>query len=484
MDFWSWEFFSNEMKSGYSVQDFGPLHGAVKRFEIYRDDSLQLLLKTTSNFDQGKSRQPLRDGVVFTPTAEVKFQGLAGSSAVASGVVPVKNTVQYSVDLGVSQIEEISLIHELVWVSPASIAPHYILEWVGNLSGPFVWPHSEDFSEEGVLRKKMRSEFGEVEFSAPMSSSKYRRTCVHLRFAGFDLFVGEADASPQYVNKPGYILYRGAPSEAVRSKIRDCLSFCFGNYLIYLGNTVFDDSSMPISFSAKSGHALINEASNLSGARPAPLGSKYKFEIDAAVLSRMMGCLLEVYDVFELQRAFWGYWHALAAPVHMTAAHFGGVIELIQRAYVKNSTSSMAKGVVTDKSEWKVLLKKIQGSISEANINDEQKRILGNKVLNLNSLPQGIAMERFFSELGLGMGSLEKEAWVNRNRAAHGSGNSDDGIRLIRENKVLHVMVNRILLAIANMGGVYIDYYTLGHPNRPLAEPVIDDRDCLDVSGH
>lgn len=92
-------------------------------------------------------------------------------------------------------------------------------------------------------------------------------------------------------------------------------------------------------------------------------------------------------------------------------------------------------------------------------------------------------MERFYSEIGLNMGPLEKEVWMNRNRAAHGSGNSNDGIRLIRENKVLHVIVNRIVLAVANIGGDYTDYYTIGHPVRRLADHVIDDRDHHDASG-
>jgi hypothetical protein len=75
------------------------------------------------------------------------------------------------------------------------------------------------------------------------------------------------------------------------------------------------------------------------------------------------------------------------------------------------------------------------------------------------------------------MGPLEREVWRNRNRAAHGGGaDSETGLRLIRENKVLHIMMNRILLALAGGGPQYYDYYNLGRPTVPLAKAINDDR--------
>jgi len=87
-------------------------------------------------------------------------------------------------------------------------------------------------------------------------------------------------------------------------------------------------------------------------------------------------------------------------------------------------------------------------------------------------------MEKLFKALGLQIDALESGVWKNRNRAAHGgSTDSEGGVRLVRENKVLQLMMNRILLAIGNGSDRYYDYYTVGHPLRRLSDPIQDDRD-------
>jgi hypothetical protein len=152
-------------------------------------------------------------------------------------------------------------------------------------------------------------------------------------------------------------------------------------------------------------------------------------------------------------------------------------IEALQKAYFKASGSAADRRIVGDERAWKEVSKKIYACISESNLTDEAKKILINKAQNLNVAPQSVIMERFFSALGLEMGALESDVWTNRNRAAHGGGaDSDNGLRLIRENKVLLMIMNRILLALGGGGDMYYDYYNLGRPTARLAEPIRDDR--------
>jgi hypothetical protein len=191
----------------------------------------------------------------------------------------------------------------------------------------------------------------------------------------------------------------------------------------------------------------------------------------------MASSLYRVYDTYRLQSVFWKYWHALAAPVHMAAAHYGSAIESLQSTYLKTHSSIVHRRIVEDEQVWKDLAKKITSIISEANLPDAAKKILANKAQGLNSAPQSIVMERFLGALGLKIGALESDVWVNRNRAAHGgSEDADNASRLIRENKVLLVMINRILLALSDGGDSYHDFYSLGRPIMPLADPIRDDR--------
>jgi len=86
-------------------------------------------------------------------------------------------------------------------------------------------------------------------------------------------------------------------------------------------------------------------------------------------------------------------------------------------------------------------------------------------------------MVRFFNALSLKIGTIESEVWKNRNHAAHGgNANQDNALNLIKGNKALLIMVNRILLALGNGGDFYYDYYSLGRPTIRLAEPIQDNQ--------
>lgn len=478
MDSRDWEFFGGEVtQQDFVVTNPGPLRGPITGFSITRDKSLHLLLQTTSARDSTSSAVPPKVGTVYIATAEVKFEGRFGASATAHGVIP--SGYDRTFESGTSQgaTNERSSIQSLQWARKDSASTQYVIEWVENMSGPFLWPHFEDVERTGEERRTLRSPKGEIVISIPMASGGLSRSCVHIFIEGFELFIGSSKIKPEHISNPGFILYRGAPDAKTRSKIRDCLSFCLGNFLIYLGETSFDGEWNPVSFTARSGHALIEEASKLNGFRPAPLGNRYEHEVTPESLERMASSLYRIYDTYHLQSAFWNYWHALAAPVHMMAAHFGAAIESLQKAFFKASSSENQYKIVSNKHSWKELSRNLSTLISSTNLGETEKTLLTNKIQSMNYAPQSVVMERFFSALCLKIDSLERDVWINRNRAAHGGGTSSGSeIRLIRENKVLQSMMNRILLAIGSGSDQYYDHYTVGRPLRKLSDSIPDDR--------
>jgi len=160
----------------------------------------------------------------------------------------------------------------------------------------------------------------------------------------------------------------------------------------------------------------------------------------------------------------------------MAAVHFGAAIESLQRAYVQDRATSVNKSILNDAS-WNDLFQKIEECISALDVSLEEKQILGNKVKNLNSAPQSIIMNRFLDALAIRIDAVERSAWHNRNRAAHGGEiHPDDFVKIIRENKALMILMNRILLAITRGSDCYYDYYTLGRPTSRLADPIPNDR--------
>lgn len=478
MDCWDWEFFESAMTDGgFVVSDQGPLRGPVTEFSIIRDKALDLILETTSAPGSKSNAAPPKAGTVYIATAEVQFQSHFGTLATACGVIPRAHTQTFGRDASTGTTHERSSIHSLHWVREDSGDAQYIIEWVENMSGPFIWPDFDKVERTGEKRRTLKSQKGEIVMSVPIYSPESSRSCVHLFIEGFELFIGVSKAKPEHILKPGFILYRGTPDEPTRAKIRDCLSFCLGNFLVYLGDTTFDAEWNPVSFSARSGHALVEDAANLNAWQPAPLGTRFEHEITPELLERMASSLYRIYDAYRLQSVFWSYWHALAAPVHMVAAHFGAAIESLQKAFFKASGSEGQYKIVADDKSWKDLSKKISALISATDLTEAEKRLLTGKAQNINYAPQGIVMEKLFKALGLKIDALENEVWVNRNRAAHGGGvDPEKGSRLVRENKVLHLMMNRILLAIGNGSDQYYDYYTIGRPSRRLSDPIQDDR--------
>jgi hypothetical protein len=476
MECWDWEFFSSVVNSDmFSVSDCGSLFGPVQSFKLYRDDELRIILETTSDSSSTSSMAEKPAGSVYSPDGMVKFAGVGGGQAIASGVVPLWHQQTYSAEYRSGLKTERSLIHSLQWSYSEAPEPSYIIDWIGNL-GSFIWPDSEDRVETGEKHRILRSKNRAVSIGCPIHSSGFGSTCVYLSIGGVEFFVGKSHVQAKQDENHGFILYVGAPNEALREKIRDCLSFCLGNYLLFFGDAKFDSEWHPVSFDARSGYALIKESSRLIGIPPSPLGRNYETEISSDLLERIMGSLYNIYDEYDLKNGFWNYWYALAAPVHMQAAHFGAAIESLQNKYRKKTTK-FSSAIITDESQWPELYQKLSSFIESASLSADERRLLTNKLKTLNNAPQLVVMQRFFEALGLMLGKLESDAWSNRNRSAHGGPmNANNAVQTIRENKVLRIMLNRILLALGGGADSYYDYYTLGRPTLALAESIPDDR--------
>lgn len=477
MKCWDWEFFDTFIAADmFTISECGSLFGPVTDFKVERDDELNLILETTSASDSTSNAIERAAGSVYQAEAQVKFKGIDGYQAVAAGVIPLGHKKTWGARSEQDVTKERSLIRSLQFTQGNAQEPVYIIDWVGNMD-TFIWPDSDDRVESGQKRRILKSPIREITMSIPIDSRGHGRTCVHLIVEGVEFFVGQSKAKPDHVEKPGFILYIGTPNEDTRAKIRDCLSFCLGIYLLYLGDTKFDSEWFPVAFDARSGHALVKEASRLVGWQPSPLGLTYEKELSSELLGRMMSSLYNIYDEYGLQSSFWSYWHAIAAPVHMQAVHFGAAIESLQNKFLKRSSEVQGSFIIKNEQHWENLCEQISTLIAGADLDEEEKTLLIKKAKGLNRAPQSVLIQRFFDGLRLEFDKLENAVWGNRNRAAHGgSAKADNAHRLIRENKVLLLMLNRILLALGGGADNYHDYYTLGRPVRSLAESIPDDR--------
>lgn len=479
MIYLDWECFDSTLvHERFSIAKEGPLFGPVNSFVIERNKNLQLELKTTSTSDSQTNRTTPKANLVTRVDGEVEFHDEYGaSSATASGITYQNHSIKFSQTTSPSSSkEEVSLIKRLKWERLGSTKSAYTIDWIENLSSSFLWPHSEENKELLEKERRFISSNDELLIKTSAPSESFSRTCAQIQVGRYKIIIGKSSIKRKNINNPGFILYIGDPDEDTRRKIRDCLSYLLGDYLVHLGWTSFDTEWKRTCFCAVSAHALYDKAQHISGRPPAPLGQQYEFEINPYIFSHMSSNLFDIYESYHLRNVFWNYWHAIAAPIHMAAAHFGAAIESLQRTYFKNTGKDAQLQIIPDPIVWNDIYEKLCIVINSYDIASADKTILSNKAKLINSAPQSLVSEKFFKNINLEISKLEKRVWSNRNKAAHGAGIKEgDEIKTIRENKVLMVLMNRIVLSLSNSSETYYDYYSLERPTRNIKDGIPDE---------
>jgi hypothetical protein len=475
---WQWECFERYTHSGvFRVTDAGPLLSPVLAFKITRNCKLNLLLECVVVGEVQPSSAPVHpNGTVRLTTEKVEFAGNGGMHCTAHGVLPFSKSETHTAEL-VKETTQKAQVHSLTAQLRNDVAPAYTIDWLGNLNrGMYVW-QGASISEkrETVDTLTLGYGAGAIELSTrafPLPSMNF--SGMELVIDGVRLFICDCASNvAKGVERPGYIFYDGVPTDEVRTRIRQVLSFCLGNYLVYLGSTMLSENSEIVSLSAMSPPS-IGRISEIQVLPPAFLGTGNMYIAEPQVVARMANAIYAHYDELRFNSFSWAYWHAMCAPVHMAAGHFGAATEALQNAYMKAHPAKFNKNLVTDKVRWKPLKEAFLKTIDEADLEPTVSNILKNKVTsNLNQTPAGVLSEKMLTEIGITLGQAEAAAWKRRNQAAHGNEiDTDSVIPTIMETKLLKIILHRMVLKITGANDRYYDDYTIGHAIRNVTEPV------------
>lgn len=475
---WQWESFERYTHSGiFSVTDAGPLSSPIETFTISRDRKLNLILECVVVGDPQPNTAPVHpNGTVRLTTEKVEFAGNDGMYFTAHGVLPFSKSETPTTEL-LKKTTQKAHVHSLSAHLTNEVTPAYTIDWLANLDkGMYVW-RGALISEKQETLDTLTLGCGveAIELSAranPLPDMNFSN--LELVINGFRLFICEcAKDVAKGVERPGYIFYDGAPPDEVRTKIRQVLSFCLGNYLIYLGSTTLSKDSEVISLSAMSPPS-IGRISEIPVLAPAFLGSADTYIAEPQVVARMANAIYEHYDELQFNSFSWSYWHAMCAPVHMAAGHFGAVTEALQKAYMKAHKGKFSTTLITEKAKWNPLKEAILKSIDEAELEPDVSTILRNKVAsNLNQTPRDTLLKKMLAEIGITLGEVESAAWNSRNRAAHGNEiDTDSAIPTIMQTKLLKIILHRMVLKITGASDRYYDDYTIGHAVRDVTEPL------------
>ena len=480
---WEWETFESFINEGiFHITDPGPLHAPVRSFSIKRNDKLQLILSTVAKGNARSTAIQHPEGTVRANTDKLEMVSILGNKVIATGVQPLGYHQSASAPDWIGQLREEASIHYLEAVTGNIGEPAYTIDWLANVERSlFVWP--DILKDETRVTKTRSVGLGQDGLTLSSCDTDYSsgRCCVKLIVDGITIYfcVSSPSTSESAVcSKPGLIIYLGTPSDDIRQKIRECLSFSLGMYLVYLGNTAFCKEWRPLSFEATSAYSIDRKVFDLPVLPPAPIGTKsggrtHLNVLDSACLSRMVNAIYTKYDELQFMKLSWAYWHAVCAVPHMAAAHFGAAIESLQRSYVKSYPDSLDTRLVADKRVWKDLQRAMKAALAQETIDDDIRKVLENKISNLNQTPWQVVTKRLLKHIAIELSESEQNAWNRRNHAAHGSrSDGESPLDVIRDFKLLRMVFHRILLRVTDASDSYFDYCTLGFPERRLHDPI------------
>ncbi len=478
MNDWQWECFERYTHSVmFRVTDAGPLLSPLRTFKVTRDIKRGLVLETLVVGKAEANSAPTHpSGTVRLTTETVEFAGNGGIHCTAYGVLPFSTSETHNAESVVETTQK-AQVYSLAAQLRNDVEPAYTIDWLENFNrGGYFWRGSS-ISEKRETVDTLTLGYGTeaIELSAhtfPLHNTNF--STLEIVVAGVRLFL--CDCLPEVskgIEQPGYIFYVGNPTDEVRMKIRQVLSFCLGNYLVYLGSTMLSDESEVVSFSAMSPPS-IGRVSEIPVLPPAFLGNGSALIAEQQVVAHMANAVYKHYDELRFNSFSWTYWHAMCAPVHMAAGHFGAAIEALQNAYMKAHPAKLDKTLITDKAKWTPLKETFLKAIAEAGLEPAVSTILTNKVTsNLNQTPPGVLSEKMLAEIGITLGQIETAAWKRRNVAAHGGEvGLDSVIPTIMETKLLKIILHRIVLKITGASDRYYDDYTVGRAIRNVTEPV------------
>jgi len=480
MNYWAREPFEAFIRDNhFEVIDPGPLQAPILAFKLTRNEKLEIVINTVGDDETDTSMQlnysdAHRAGTVRINDDKVVLQSVNMTTVTLSGIGSRSAVSSHNYDTGKREVREEAKIHEVFAEFSTVGQSAFTIDWLENVTDFYIWP-------DGIIKKTESLQtlaFGREDDALTLVHKKNDflsgRNALHLTVAGIEFYLctSKHKKSDDQI-KPGFILYRGTPDNNTRRKIRSVLSFSLGAYLVYLGRSTYTPEWKLTSFKAVTAYSIDKKVFELPTMPPTFLSSRGRNEIYHAQISRLVSGLYQNYDDLQFGSLNWAYWHALCAPLHIAAVHFGAAIEALQRRYVAVHAKDFPTKLISIKDKWTEFSGGINATIDALDIAPSARETMKLNVGLLNQVPRRAITDELLKRLGLVLSEDEIEAWKRRHDAAHGNDiDPEDYPGMIRDVKLLKVLFHRMLLKIVDGSDQYFDYASLDFPLRRLSDPV------------
>lgn len=266
------------------------------------------------------------------------------------------------------------------------------------------------------------------------------------------------------------------PDESERIAISEIVGFIFGNQLLKIGQTSYDElySNADQEYQSPWGDNVISRCQRY-GSPPVNIGDYNDYGRVEILLNDLIPIYLKKRKELRLTDALWKYWLSIYSTLGTNLPILSSAVETLAERILKNNHK--IKNYYIEPKEFSKLIKDELTSIEKKIDTIQQKGIILNKIKGASQRGTNERLELMFEIIGLPIGNVERKAIKSRNKMAHSSF-GEISCELITETmrmtKAYETLFHRVLLKILSYNNHYIDYYTLGYPNRDIHKPIPD----------
>lgn len=191
------------------------------------------------------------------------------------------------------------------------------------------------------------------------------------------------------------------------------------------------------------------------------------------VVGKILEQIFSLNEEMDFSAGMIGYWLSRLSPAEAAFANIASGLESLMNAWFK-SKRSRSQAQYLPQAEFNAVTTEPFCQVERALSGVAHADRILRRLKQANSIGSNEKFERFFEEIELPIGEVEKYAISVRNRFVHGAGAvpTEKVHNLVYTLRSYQSMFHRILLRLIGYQGKYVDYSCLGFPERPLLEPL------------
>lgn len=270
--------------------------------------------------------------------------------------------------------------------------------------------------------------------------------------------------------------FKSIPSKEIREAVAEIIGFVLGSQMIKIGETHFNSKKniiRRIAVSPWEDNILL--ISKNSAQPPIDFRNIFDYYKVEKVLNEVTQKYLINRTNLKLDEFMSRYWIALRMPIGLNLPILAIALECLADAYLESNVLPNSI-TVEEKESYKILIDNVVKDLSQKLKSYTFKDRVLNSLQNPFDLSIGQKIKLFLESISIFLPkqSIENQALRSRNKMTHTSINTNDEemIKLIKLSYAYKSLVNRVILIILDFTGGYIDYFTIGYPERDINENI------------